>query len=182
MADETLNEGWHRHYEETPFFSTKEVKNSLENFLEYAGYKLDSPRPIGFMKPDLVAGKSADGKRFEMIFMVRERLDDAVEAFRALAAAKCFKKDTVDYVLALPPVSEHYLIEFLIEKEEWFFPLKDHLFQIWLVNPEKETVDCLFNWPRDNEFEHFFSNPTLAGFTAYIANKANDKLLEEEGF
>ena len=45
MADETLNEGWHRHYEETPFFSTEEVKKSLENFLEYAGYNLDSPRP-----------------------------------------------------------------------------------------------------------------------------------------
>ncbi len=180
MSDETKSEGWHRFYEEEPFFPAEDVKKALENFLDYSGYKVTPSKPIGFMKPDITASKTLDSKRYEMIFMVREGINDAVEAFRHLAAAKCFKKNDVDYVLALPPVSEHYLIEFLIEKEEWFFPLKDHLFQIWLINPEKETVNCLFNWPRDDEFKHFFSNPRLAGFTSYISNKANEKLMDED--
>ncbi len=180
MSDETRNEGWHRYYEEKPFFPADQVRAQLVKFLEYAGYKVDPPKPIGFMKPDIYASCVKKGKKYEMIFMVREELNHAIEAFRHLAAAKLFKKNTIDYILALPPVSEHYIIEFLIEKEEWFFPLKDHLFQIWLVNPEKETTDCLFGWPMDDEFKHFFSNPRLAGFATYIANKANEKLMDED--
>ncbi len=180
MSDDTRNEGWHRHYDEEPFFPVDEVKKKLESFLDYAGYKVTPPKPIGFMRPDVTASKVHDGKRYEMIFMVRDKLNHAVEAFRQLSAAKCFRKNTIDYVLVLPPVSEHYLIEFLIEQEDWFFPIKDHLFQIWLINPGKETVDCLFGWPQDDEFKHFFSNPRLAGFAIYISNKANEKLIEEE--
>ncbi len=180
MSVETQNEGWHRHYDEEPLFPAEAVKKTLESFLNYAGYKLMTPMPIGFMKPDVAAFRAADGKRYEIIFIVRDSLNQAVEAFRQLAAAKLFRQNSIDYVLALPPVSEHYLIEFLIEQEDWFFSLKDQLFQIWLINPEKETTDCLFNWPLDNDLEHYFSNPRLAGFTSYIANKANDKLMEEE--
>ena len=180
MSDETRNEGWHRYYDEKPFFPADQVKKQLEKFLDYTGYKVVPSKPIGFMLPDVCAERVHEGKKYEMIFMVREELNHAIEAFRQLAAAKCFKKNSIDYVLALPPVSEHYIIEFLIEKEEWFFPLKDHLFQIWLVNPEKETVDCLFGWPKDDEFKHYFSNPRLAGFATYIANKANEKLMEED--
>lgn len=179
--DEPLkSEGWHCLYDEKPVFTRSELKGTLENFLEYAGYELIEPRPVGFMMPDLWAVRTEDGRKFEVLFVLGEGMNSAVRGFRHLAAAKCFRKDSVDYVLALPPVSEHHLIEFLIEKEEWFFPIKDQQFQLWLVNPEREKVDCLLGWPRDDRFRHYFSNPRLAGFAGYIANKATEKLLKEE--
>ncbi len=130
--------------------------------------------------PDLVASRKTDGIRLDMVFIVGAGLNDAVRGFRHLAAAKLFCGDDLDYVLVLPPVSEHFLIEFLIEKEDWFFPIKDQLLQLWLVNPEKETVDCLIGWPRDGSFKDHFSNPVLAEFAAYIANKAGEKMMGEE--
>jgi len=171
---------WYRSYDEEPLYSASQVTEALKGFLDYAGYREDEPEPVGFMKPDLAASKTEGDKRYDMIFVVREGINQAVEGLRELAAAKCFRKDTTDYVLVLPPVSEHYMIEFLIEKEDWYFPIKDHLFQIWLVNPDKEKVDCLMGWPRDDDFRHYFSNPNLAGFATYIANKATDKIMEEE--
>ncbi|MFC1823807.1 hypothetical protein ACFL9T_13945 [Thermodesulfobacteriota bacterium] len=180
MSVETANEGWHRIYEEEPFFSAEEVTGALKNFLDYAGYSLAPQKPIGFMKPDLIANRKTEKASYEIIFVVRNGVNEAVEGFRELAAAKCFRKDAPDYVLALPPVSEHFLIEFLIEQEEWFFPIKDHLLQIWLVNPEKEKVDCLIGWPRDNDFQHYFSDPNLARFATFISNKATDKMMAEE--
>ncbi len=180
MKPEMANEGWHRLYDEEALFPRDRVQKTLEDFLKYAGYQLESPKPIGFMKPDVSASRTDGSKRYDMIFVVLEEINQAVKGLRELAAAKCFRKDNIDYVLALPPVSEHYLIEFLVEKEDWFFPIKDHLFQIWLVNPEREKVDCLIGWPRDNEFEHYFSNPNLAGFTSYIGNKAAQKIMAEE--
>jgi len=180
MKNGALNEGWHRLYNETPLYSCHEVIKALHSFLEYAGYTPVPPEPVGFMRPDLRATRTVATNCYDMVFVVREGINQAVEGLRELAAAKCFRKDALDYVLALPPVSEHYLIEFLIEKEEWFFPVKDHLFQIWLVNPEREKVDCLLGWPRDNDFRHYFSNPSLAGFGTYIANKAANKIMAEE--
>ena len=178
--EQEQNEGWHRSYDEKPAFSRSDLLRTLEKFLQYAGYELARSVPIGFMRPDLTARRSEGQKNFEMIFVVREGVNQAVEGFRELAAAKCFRKDVPDYVLALPPVSEHHLIEFLIEKEDWFFPIKDHQLQLWLVNPERDKVDCLLGWPRDDQFKHYFSNPKLAGFATYIANKATDKILAEE--
>lgn len=180
MTEGIGKDTWHRTYEEQPLFGREVVKETLRAFLTYAGYELGTEAPIGFMKPDLVARKTVGEKRYELIFVVREGINQAVEGLRDLAAAKCFRKDAPDYVLALPPVSEHHLIEFLIEKEDWFFPIKDHLLQLWLVNPERQTVDCLLGWPRDEEFKHYFSNPHLAGFATYIANKAADKIMAEE--
>lgn len=177
---EETKEDWHRVYEEERLFTREQVEKALRDFLIYAGYRITPPDPIGFMKPDLTASRVAGEKRYELVFVIREGINQAVEGLRELAAAKCFRKDTLDYVLALPPVSEHYLIEFLIEKEDWYFPIKDHLFQLWLVNPEREKVDCLLGWPRDDDFKHYFSNPKLAGFATYIANKATDKIMDEE--
>ncbi|HII06578.1 MAG TPA: hypothetical protein HA349_04490 [Methanotrichaceae archaeon] len=183
MAEEyqdTSNEGWHRLYPEESIFSRQEVKDALRSFLEGAGYKISLSAPIGFVMPNLVASREIESERREMIFVVGEGINDAVRGFRDLAAAKLFCGVDFDYVLVLPPVSEHFLIEFLIEKEDWFFPIKDQLFQLWLVNPEKETVDCLIGWPRDGTFKDHFSNPILAEFAGYIANKAGDKMMREE--
>lgn len=183
MAEEdqdTSNEGWHRLYPEESIFSRQEVKDALRIFLEGAGYQVSQSQPIGFVMPDLVASREIEGVRREMIFVVVEGINDAVRGFRHLAAAKLFCGDALDYVLVLPPVSEHFLIEFLIEREDWFFPIKDQLFQLWLVNPEKETVDCLIGWPRDGGFKDHFSNPVLAEFAAYIANKAGEKMMRED--
>jgi hypothetical protein len=174
------SEGWHRSYDERAVFSCGDVLRTLEKFLRYAGYEIVPAVPIGFMMPDVAARRTEGPNPYEMIFVVREGLNHAVEGFRELAAAKCFRKDALDYVLALPPVSEHHLIEFLIEKEDWFFSIKDHQMQLWLVNPERDKVDCLLGWPRDDQFKHYFSNPKLAGFATYIANKATDKILAEE--
>ncbi|MGW8322461.1 MAG: hypothetical protein ACWGSD_13000 [Thermodesulfobacteriota bacterium] len=180
VKKENAQQGWHRIYDETPLYTREQVEKALRDFLIYAGYEITPAEPIGFMKPDLVASRTHEKKRYEFIFVIREGINQALEGLRELAAAKCFRKDTLDYVLALPPVSEHYLIEFLIEKEDWFFPIKDHLLQLWLVNPKRETVDCLLGWPRDNDFKHYFSNPNLAGFATYISNKATDKIMKEE--
>ena len=180
VKKENARQGWYRIYDEEPLYPREQVEKALRDFLIYAGYEVTPAEPIGFMKPDLVACRTEGKKRHELIFVIREGINQALEGLRELAAAKCFRKDTLDYVLALPPVSEHYLIEFLIEKEDWFFPIKDHLFQLWLVNPERETVDCLIGWPRDDDFKHYFSNPNLAGFATYISNKATEKIIEEE--
>jgi len=180
MKHEEAKETWHRIYNEEPMYTREQVEKALCDFLVYAGYEITPAEPIGFMKPDLVASRTDGKKRYELIFVIREGINQALEGLRELAAAKCFQKDTLDYILALPPVSEHYLIEFLIEKEDWYFPIKDHLLQLWLVNPEREKVDCLLGWPRDDDFKHYFSNPNLAGFATYIANKATDKIMDEE--
>jgi hypothetical protein len=180
MSENRTQEGWHLRYPEEPRFTREQVAQTLGNFLAYAGYRVEPPQAAGFMMPDLTAIRVCPDRRYEMLFVIREGINQAVAGFRELAAARCFRKDAPDYVLALPPVSEHHLIEFLTEKEDWYFPIKDQMFQLWLVNPERDKVDCLIGWPRDDDFRHYFATPTLAGFSGYIANKAARKIMSEE--
>jgi len=161
-------------------FGVDELKKFVEEFLGRVGYKLKESRPIGFVKPDIHAIRKVNERDYEIVAVVKEALDGAVEGFRDLAAARSFLKDAPDYVLVLPPVSEHGLIEFLIEKEEWYFDIKRQEFMIWLVNPKRGTTDCIIGWPKDNDFKAYFSNPELAGFDSFIGQRASRKIVEEE--
>ncbi len=180
MSKKKPDERWYRKYDEVVLFPKHEIKKTLNEFLEYAGYNILTQKPIGFMKPDISAVRKEGKAKDEIIFVVREGVNEAVEGLRELAAAKCFCQNSIDYVLALPPVSEHYFMEFLIEQEDWFFPIKDNLFQIWLVNPEKESVDCPIGWPRNDDFKHYFSNPDIFGVARKVSKIASIKIMDED--
>ncbi|MHC1566682.1 MAG: hypothetical protein ACXQT5_04780 [Candidatus Syntropharchaeia archaeon] len=160
------------------------IKETVEKFLEYVGYEVKTPGYIGFVKPEIHAVRKEDNKKYEIVGVIKEGLEagkeKAVEGFRDLCAAKLILGDEVDYVLILPPTSEHLMIEFLVEKEDWYYPIKNQGFMWWIVNPERETVSSILGWPRDEKFIDYFANPDITAFDALIGRKAAQKMLQEE--
>ena len=159
-------------------FTKEEVKKGVEAFLKYVGYTVLEPKPIGFVIPDIRVERREGNKKHEIFGVIKKDLSLALEGYRELAAAKCVLGNKVDYTLILPPVSEYFTLAFLIREEEWWFTIKDHSFMMWLVNPEREKVDCLVGWPMDTIFKDYFG--AMSGLDSMLSQEASKKMMDEE--
>ncbi|MCX5999528.1 MAG: hypothetical protein NTU41_08060 [Chloroflexi bacterium] len=175
----TVSEGAFRHY----VFSVPELSGEAQRFLRQAGYETKPTAYVGLVQPDFRARRKTDGAIYEILGLVRDKFDQAVEALTRLAAMRTVKPDA-DCVLVLPPINEYLLIEFLMEEEgRWYFGMKDARLTMWFCNPEDKTTMCVIGGPRDRDIEkHFF----LGGvsFDSYMATRGahlmQARLLAEE--
>jgi hypothetical protein len=174
-----ISEGAFRHY----VFDTSEVLAEAQRFLQRVGYELKPPSYIGLVQPDFRAKRKTDRAIYEIAGMVRENLDQAVEAFIELAAIKAVRSD-IDCILVLPPINEYLLIEFLTgEKGRWYFGIKDAKLTVWFCNPEDETTMCVVGSLADNDFQkHFYlSKISFDGYMSMMVPELyRERLLEEE--
>ncbi|RJP56383.1 MAG: hypothetical protein C4549_06640 [Deltaproteobacteria bacterium] len=159
-------------------FTKEEIKKGVEDFLKYVGYTILQPKYIGFALPDIHVERKEGNKKHEVIGVIKKDISEAIEGFRELAAAKCVLGSKVDYALILPPVSEYFFLAFLIREEEWWFTVKNHSFMMWLVNPDRDKVDCFVGWPQDKKFEDYFSLTGSAD--GIIGQEASKKMMDEE--
>ena len=107
----TVSEGAFRHY----VFSGPELRGEVERFLRQVGYETKPTAYVGLVQPDFRARRKTDGAIYEILGLVRDKFDQAVEALTRLAAMRAVKPDA-DCVLVLPPINEYLLIEFLMEE------------------------------------------------------------------
>ena len=165
-------------------FTVEEVRKGAEQFVQYAGYQLLTPTYMGFVKSDLHAKRQTEKATYELVGVVRLKMEEAVEGYSRLAAAKAAYGDGPDYVLILPPIPEYFLLEwFYEERGRWFFELRREQFMMWLCNPERETTVCISGAPRDRQFNQYFAQMgrlTTGSWDAGITRRLSELLLREE--
>ena len=151
---ERIKEGEFREW----YFPTPEILEWTKEFLQIAGYELEPPCYIGFVQPDFHAKRKTEKRSYEVVGMVRQHFDEALEGFARLLAVKAVLGDRADYVLVLPPVSEYLMLEFFrAEKGRWYFEMKRNKFMLWLSNPDEEFTWCIVGGPQDRLFEEYFA-------------------------
>ena len=162
--------------------TSAEVLKESERFLRYVGYQLQPVSYIGFVQPDFHARRQSEPTTYDVVGVVREGLDQAVDALVRLMALKAVLGESVDHVLVLPPVSEYLLIELLTkETGRLLHEIKRQQFMIWLCNPERETTTCLIGSTRDNRFNDYFAGSTsiAGGFEQFLMMRLSQQLEEE---
>jgi len=174
-----ISDGAFRHY----VFDASEVLAEAQRFLQQVGYELKPVSYIGLVQPDFRAKRKTDSGTYEIVGMVRENLDQAVEALIKLAAIKAVRGD-IDCILVLPPANEYLLIEFLTEeKGRWYFGTKDARLAVWFCNPEEQTTMCVIGAPADKDFQEHFLFGKMS-FDAYMTTRAahliQERFLAEE--
>lgn len=138
-------------------FPIEEVIDGVKRFLKDVGYDLLTTEYVGFVKPDFHARRRENNNVYEIIGIGSQHTDTAVEALIKLAAIRAFLGSKVDYVLVMPPINEHLLLEFLRGEEgTWYLAMKDLQMMLWLANPEQEYTWCLVGEPLDKLFRGFF--------------------------
>lgn len=174
-----VSEGEFRHY----VFGPSELRAETERFLKQAGYELKPPRYIGLVEPDFRAKRKAGNSTFELVGLVRENLDQAIDGLTKLAAIKAADRD-IECVLVLPPINEYLLIEWLTEeKGRWYFGVKDCKLVVWFCNPDNRTMICVIGFPADREFQKHFYMSQMS-FDEYMSlrhpNLMRERILAEE--
>ncbi len=120
---ERVSDGEFRHY----VFDASEVLAEAQRLLQQVGYELKPTCYIGLVQHDFRAKRKTENGTFEIVGIVRENIDQAVEGLTQLAAIRAVKQEA-DCVLVLPPINEYLLIEFLMEeKGRWYFGMKAHV-------------------------------------------------------
>jgi hypothetical protein len=174
-----VSDGEFRHY----VFGLSELRAETERFLKQAGYDLKPSKFIGVVEPDFRAKRRVDHSALELAGMVRENMEEALEALVKLAAIRAANKD-VECVLVLPPINEYVLIEWLTdEKGRWYFGTKDCRLMIWFCNPDNHTMICVVGSAIDREMvKHFYLSQM--SFDDYISVRhqdfIRDRILAEE--
>ena len=145
------------------YFPTDEILEWVKTFLTHVGYEIQSPSYIGFTSPDFHAKRQTEKYTYEIVGVVRSHFDTALDGLTHLLSMKAVLGDKVDYVLVVPPVSEYLMLEFFRSEEgRWFWEIKDHMFMLWMGNPDEEFVWCLLGGPRDRRFEDYFAASRMA--------------------
>jgi len=174
-----ISEGEFRHY----VFGLSELRVEAEQLLKRVGYDLKPSKFIGLVEPDFRAKRKVGNSVLELVGMVRENMDQALEALTKLAAIKAANRD-IECALVLPPINEYVLIEWLTEaKGRWYFGTKDCRLMIWFCNPDNHTTICVVGSPADREMvKHFYMSQM--SFDDYISVRhqdfIRDRILAEE--
>jgi hypothetical protein len=174
-----ISEGEFRHY----VFSVPELHAEVQRFLGQVGYESRSTPYIGLVQPDFRARRKTGNSTHELVGMIRDSLDQGIEALVKLAAIKAVRRD-LDCVLVLPPANEYLLIEFLMEeKGRWYFGMKDARLMVWFCNPDNHTTICVIGAPSDKDFQKHFYLSQMS-FDDYMSIRAShliqERLLAEE--
>jgi hypothetical protein len=179
VPKQRVSEGEFRHY----VFGLSELRAETDRLLKLAGYELKPSKFIGLVEPDFRAKRKAGDSVLEIAGMVRENMEEALDALVKLAAVKAANRD-IDCVLVLPPINEYVLIEWLTEeKGRWYFGTKDCKLMIWFCNPDNHTMICVVGSAADREMmKHFYMSQM--SFDEYISVRhqdfIRDRILAEE--
>ena len=163
-------------------FPIAEVLDWVRKFLGDIGYELLPPKPFGSVLPDFHARRKEGETVYEIVGIGAQHTDTVVEVLSKLVAIKSFMGDKADYVLVLPPISEHLLLEFLRQNDgERYFVVREKKFLLWLANPDEEIVWCFVGGSRDKVLSGFLlQSPRGLSFDFLFANELARRREAEE--
>jgi hypothetical protein len=167
-------------------FPVEEIEQQVKQLLQDIGYELQSKSHIGFVQPDFYAKRREGEKSYPIVGLVRQNLDEAVDGYAKLAAMKTILGKDIDYVLALPPMNEYLLLEFLTgDKGRWFNEIQRQRFMMWLCNPDHDLIWCILGGTRDKHLEKYFAPVTISlapVIMMRLSREEQEEMMEEEEF
>ena len=140
-------------------FSKEKVGIEIKRFFLFAGYELTEPHSLEGLtvKPDFFASREESGSTFKLAGVVRHDLDELVESMEEFNTLKKELGEEIEYIIALPPVSERYMNDFVSDNNYyWYKKLYEYKYMLWLCNPDEMTVWCPLGAPKDKLLHEYF--------------------------
>jgi hypothetical protein len=139
-------------------FSNEEVLEAAKYFLQYVGYTLEEKEQ---WKDELVffAKKKEGGITYEILGLVRHSMKEVADGIAQLRKMKkeLGEEGKIDYVIALPPVQERHLIDYMAADDyKLYKDLRQNAFAVWICNPQEKSVWCPQGVLKDKRFNEYF--------------------------
>ena len=140
-------------------FSKEKVGAEIKRFFLFVGYKLIEAHSLGYLtvKPDFFASREESGSSYKLAGVVRHDLSELVEGLEELNTLKKELGEEIEYFIALPPVSERHMNDFISDNNYyWYKKLYEYKYMLWLCNPDEMSVWCPFGAPSDKLLLEYF--------------------------
>jgi len=140
-------------------FSKDEILVETKRFLEFIGYKIVDPPGMDQLelKPNFYGIREVQDKKFKIAGLLIKDMTEATETIAPLDTLKSQLGEDVDFVMAVPPVNERYLIDFMCEDNYRLYKkIQQERYMLWLINPDELSVWCAFGAPRDKFIQEYF--------------------------
>lgn len=138
-------------------FSNEQVLQGVKDFLRYVGYTLEEQtRAEGELT--FSARRKEGDITYKVVGLVRHNMKEVADGIACLwKLRKQSGDETADYVIALPPVQERYLIDYMrADDYKLYKELRQSGFLVWICNPQERSVWCCQGSPRDRRFNEYF--------------------------
>ena len=153
-------------------FTSEEVLGGARFFLQYVGYSLEQEKEQFQNKPDFCATRVEGGVAYKILGVVRHSMNEVADGIEQLKRIKeeLGEKGAIDYVIALPPVQERHLIDYMIADDyKLYKDLRNNAFVVWICNPQERSVWCCQGTPKDKRFNEYFKVRTSGDFMGTLA-------------
>jgi hypothetical protein len=154
-------------------FNNEEVLEGVEYFLQYVGYTLEKKKERWENKPDFCAKRGEGGIAYEILGLVRHNMEEVADGIVHLKKIReeAGEKEEIEYVIALPPVQEHYLIDHMMADDyKLYKELRENAFIVWICNPQEKSVWCCQGAPKDKRFNEYFKLTFSGDLPSMFAN------------
>lgn len=168
-------------------FSNEEVLEAAKFFLRYVGYILEEK---GQWKNEPVFyGKRSEGAvTYEIMGLVRHSMKEVADGVAQLVKMKGELGEKIEYVIALPPVQERHLIDYMrADDYKLYKDLRGNALAVWICNPQEKSVWCPQGALKDKRFAEYYKvrfGGDLMGMLAnmpYRGGKRDDRRHLMEG-
>jgi hypothetical protein len=137
-------------------FSNEEVLEAAKYFLQYVGYTLEEKEQWK-NEPVFCAKRREGGVTYEILGLVRHSMKEVADGIAQLRKMKKELGERIEYVIALPPVQERHLIDYMAADDyELYKDLRENAFVVWICNPQEKSVWCCQGVPKDKRFKEYF--------------------------
>jgi len=138
-------------------FSNQQVTEGVKHFLRYVGYTLEEN--VDEAKLDFRATRKEGNITYQILGVVKHSMKEVADGIAQLRGLKkeLGQEENTDYVIALPPVQERYLIDYMVADDyKLYKELRQNAFLVWICNPEEKSVWCCQGSPKDKRFKDYF--------------------------
>jgi len=142
-------------------FSNEQVTEGVRYFLRYVGYAFEENVDKG--KVDFDARRREANVTYRILGVVKHSMKEVADGIAQLKRVKqeLGQEENTDYVIALPPVQERHLIDYMVADDYRLYKeLRQNGFLVWICNPEEKSVWCCQGSPKDMRFKDYFKVQT----------------------
>ena len=136
-------------------FSNEEVLEAAKYFLRYVGYTLEEKNWKN--EPVFYANRREGGVTYEILGLVRHSMKEVADGVAQLKKIKRELGEKIEYVIALPPVQERHLIDYMAaDNYKLYKDLRENTLAVWICNPQEKSVWCPQGALKDKRFTEYF--------------------------
>ncbi|MDY6967425.1 MAG: hypothetical protein SVR08_02040 [Spirochaetota bacterium] len=140
-------------------FTDEQILGEVNRFLTFIGYEMSEPPNASKLKekPAFYGKRVTEKGTFVVTGTLIRDMNEGDEGVQRLDKLKEELGDDIDYIMAVSPCNERYLIDYMCKDNYASYKyIMEKKYMLWLCNADEKSVWCCFGAPQDKIIQEYF--------------------------